>query len=65
MMTFHGNPVTNKEAAAVLKHAYAQGVTHWDTDNLYRGTDKKGNVVCNETLSGRPWTTRDPPLVIF
>ena len=52
MTAFYGKPITDTAAVALLTHAYQQGVTHFDTAEVYQGKDDDGNTLYNERVVG-------------
>lgn len=53
MTAFYGRPMADADAVALLQHAFAEGVTHWDTAEVYQGRDAAGATLYNEAVVGR------------
>ena len=53
MTAFYGKPMDDADAVLLLQHAFSQGVTHWDTAEVYTCTADDGSVVYNETVVGK------------
>lgn len=52
MTAFYGKPMCDGDAVALLQHAFASGITHWDTAEVYQGKDDAAATVYNETVVG-------------
>jgi len=52
MTAFYGHPIPDADAVSLMTHAFAHGITHWDTAEVYQGTDSAGQTVYNETVVG-------------
>ena len=50
---FYGKPMPDDDAVALIKHAFAGGITHFDTAELYTATLEDGSTKYNETVVGR------------
>lgn len=50
MTAFYGKPVPDEDAVALLKHAAANGVTHWDTAEAYQTKLEDGSIKWNEEV---------------
>merc|ERR1719214_540134 len=46
----YGKPIPDEDAVAVLKHAAANGVTHWDTAEAYQCKLEDGSTKYNEDV---------------
>ena len=50
---FYGKPMPDDEAVALLRHAYENGVTHWDTAEVYQAKLDDGSIKYNEETVGK------------
>jgi len=50
---FYGNPIPDEQAIAVMKHAYDNGCTHFDTAEMYTAKAPDGSTIYNETVVGK------------
>jgi len=47
---FYGKPMPDDDAVALLKHAFARGITHWDTAEAYQVKGKDDSTIYNEDV---------------
>lgn len=50
---FYGEPMADEDAVRLMAHAYANGVTHFDTAEVYTAKAKNGLTIYNETVVGK------------
>ena len=50
---FYGKPLPDDDAVALLRHAAARGVTHWDTAEAYQVKLPDGTTKFNEAVVGK------------
>ena len=53
MTAVYGKPMDDDSAVALLRHAYENGVTHWDTAEVYAAEAEDGSKIYNETVVGK------------
>ena len=53
---FYGKPLPDEEAVALLQHAFQEGVTHWDTAEVYTCKAEDGSTIYNESVVGKAIT---------
>jgi aryl-alcohol dehydrogenase-like predicted oxidoreductase len=51
--SFYGTRMKDEDAIELLQHVHANGVTHWDTAEVYTAQDADGSTVYNETVVGK------------
>jgi len=51
--SFYGAPLSLDAGIAILEKAFELGVTHFDSAEIYTGTDADGNTVYNEEVIGK------------
>ena len=49
MTAFYGKPMSNVAAEELLVNAFKNGITHWDTAEVYQGKNDDGSVLYNES----------------
>ena len=47
MTAFYGKPMCYGDAVALLQRAFASGITHWDTAEVYQGKDRNSAALPN------------------
>jgi len=47
---FYGKPIPDEDAVALLKHAFARGITHWDTAEAYQVKGEDDSTIYNEDV---------------
>eukprot|EP00746_Dinoflagellata_sp_MGD_P003998 gnl/MRDRNA2_/MRDRNA2_107740_c0_seq1.p1 gnl/MRDRNA2_/MRDRNA2_107740_c0~~gnl/MRDRNA2_/MRDRNA2_107740_c0_seq1.p1 ORF type:complete len:387 (+),score=82.33 gnl/MRDRNA2_/MRDRNA2_107740_c0_seq1:184-1344(+) len=50
---FYGTPMADDDAVQLMKHAFDEGVTHFDTAEVYTSKSEEGQTIYNETVVGK------------